>query len=186
MDSVAFTVPGKPRGKQRHATNRFTGRNFTPKQTVAKEREIAQLYRLAARGVPLMTGTVRLKVEAVFAVPKSWATVMREAALEQMLTYTGKPDADNILKLVMDALNGVAWVDDSQVHPEKPIRRYGEPERVEVWLEHVQAADGLKSPAERRREKKVASGMVTPKSSKRRAKRNLSASKLLAIGRRIR
>jgi Holliday junction resolvase RusA-like endonuclease len=186
LDTVEFTVPGKPRGKQRHATNRFTGRNFTPKQTVMKEREVAQLYRLAARGVPLMTGTVRIWVEAVFAVPKSWATVMREAALEGLLSYTGKPDADNILKLVMDALNGVAWVDDSQVHPEKPIRRYGEPERVEVRLEHVQAAGGVKSPAERRREKKVASGMVGRKTAKRRVARNSSASELLAIGRRLR
>lgn len=29
--------------------------------------------------------------------------------------FTGKPDADNIVKLVLDALNGKAWHDDSQV-----------------------------------------------------------------------
>jgi len=186
MERVAFTVPGRPRGKQRHATNRFTGRNFTPKETVAAEREIAQLYRLAARSLPLMTGTVRLTIEAVFRVPRSWSPTLRRAALAGEVAYTGKPDKDNIEKLVMDGLNGVAWVDDCQVDRGPTIKRYGEPERVEVTVEHEKAADSLKSPAERRREARVASGMVGAKRPKRRAKAQKNGCELLAIGRRIR
>lgn len=185
MDPVEFTVDGRPKGKARHRTTR-TGRTFTPKETVAAERAVGFAYRAAARARPIMTGAVRLSVEAVFGVPKSWNKKLRDAALAGDLGYTGKPDADNILKLVMDALNGVAWVDDAQVHPERPVRRYGEPERVEVIVEEVQAADVVKSPAERRREAKVASGMVGAKRRKPRKLARSGASELLAIGKRIR
>lgn len=184
MTEVAFTVEGRPRGKQRHRSTK-AGRQFTPKQTAEAERAIAWAYKAAAKALPLMTGTVRLDVEAVFRVPKSWSAADRHAALSQEFEYTGKPDADNILKLVKDALNGVAYVDDSQVHPNQPVRRYGEPERIEVRLRE-EKAQGRKSPAERRREKKVASGMVGAKAPKRRLERNSSASELLAIGKRIR
>src|SRR4051812_37073202 len=108
MTRVAFTVPGRPKGKARHRTDPRTGRSYTPKQTVAAEREIATLYRIAARATPIMTGTVSLSIEAVFRVPGSWPSKMKQAALAGELSYTGKPDKDNIEKLVMDALNGVA------------------------------------------------------------------------------
>ena len=35
-----------------------------------------------------------------------------------------KPDADNVAKLVMDALNGVAWVDDAQVDDQCTHKKY--------------------------------------------------------------
>ena len=31
------------------------------------------------------------------------------------MPFTRKPDADNVAKSVLDALNGVAWLDDAQV-----------------------------------------------------------------------
>lgn len=133
-----------------------------------------------------MTGTVKLSVEAVFAVPKSFPAKLRAAALAGEVAYTGKPDKDNIEKLVMDALNGVAWVDDSQIDRGPTVKRYGVPERVEVVVEELKAADGLKSPAERRREKKVAEGMTGAKPRKTRQNTRSPASELLAIGRRIR
>ena len=181
-EAIAFSVEGKPRGKQRHRTG-FGGRTYTPKQTVAAERAIAWAYKAAALSRPLMTGTVVLKVEAIFEVPKSWPKKLRADALAGLVPYSSKPDKDNIEKLVLDALNGVAWVDDSQVQPDTR-RRYGEPARLEVYLVEVKAAEGLKSPAERRREKKVAEGMTTPKQRKKRYMDRPSASALVAIGRR--
>lgn len=186
MTRIAFTVPGRPKGKGRP---RFVGKGrppITPKATVAAEKEIATEYRLAARSTPLMTGTVRLTIEAVFRVPVSWPKDLRTAAFAGEVEYTGKPDRDNIDKLYMDALNEVAWVDDAQVHGPPVVRRYGQPERVDVIVEELQATPGLKSPAERRREEKVASGSIGKPKRRRVAPRT---SELLAnsgIGRRIR
>lgn len=50
---------------------------------------------------------------------------------------TYKPDADNVGKLVMDALTGVAWDDDSQVvdlHVRKHPRMRGQAERMDITI----------------------------------------------------
>ena len=46
-----------------------------------------------------------------------------------------KPDADNIAKIVLDALNGVAYEDDSQVINLSVQKRYSEEARVFVHIE---------------------------------------------------
>lgn len=186
MTRIAFMIPGKPRGKGRPRTSKFGGQPFTPAATVAAEKEIAQLARLEMRAAPLMTGTVNLRVEAVFKVPKSWSAKLKAAALSGELEFTGRPDRDNIEKLVMDALNGVAWIDDAQVNRGPVIRRYGDPERVEVTIEELECAEGLKSPAERRREDKLAGGLIHAHRAKRRSKPASRPSELLATDRRIR
>jgi Holliday junction resolvase RusA-like endonuclease len=183
---VAFTIPGRPRGKARHRTSFKLKRQFPDPRTVAAEREIATLYRLAARSAPLITGAVSLSIEAVFRVPASWPKKLRIAALAGEVEFTGKPDRDNIDKLVMDALNAVAWVDDCQVNRGPVVRRYGEPERVEVVVEAIETPQSLKTPSERAREKKVATGVVAAKRRKPRQKGRPAGSELLAIGRRIR
>ena len=50
--------------------------------------------------------------------------------------HTKKPDIDNVAKSVLDALNGLAFDDDSLIHDLQIIKRYtiGEP-RVEVTME---------------------------------------------------
>lgn len=185
MTRFAFTVLGRPKGKGRPRTPRGGGRPFTPKATRAAERAIAQEAKLVLRAAPLMTGTVRLTIEAVFRVPVSWPKKLRAAALAGEVEYTGKPDRDNIEKLVMDALNGVAWIDDAQVNRGPVVRRYGDPERTDVTVEELEAAPGLKSPAERRREAKRDSGGIDAASVKPRPSRRPGACKDLAIGKRL-
>ena len=46
-----------------------------------------------------------------------------------------KPDIDNIAKIVADALNKVAYDDDSQICDMKIIKRYGEQEKLIIELE---------------------------------------------------
>lgn len=186
MSSFSFTVPGRPRGKGRPRFSPFGGRPFTPKATRDAEKAIATVAMLARRAAPLMTGTVELSVEAIFKVPKSWSSRLRVAALAGDIEYTGKPDGDNILKLILDSLNGVIWLDDAQVNRASIVRRYGEAERVEVTIEETVADDRVKSPAERRREAKRDGGNVPAKLAKRRQKATPITSKEHAIFKRIR
>lgn len=53
-------------------------------------------------------------IEAVFPIPKSWPRAKKAEALAGKLP-PGKPDIDNILKVVLDGLNGIAYEDDKQV-----------------------------------------------------------------------
>jgi Holliday junction resolvase RusA-like endonuclease len=57
--------------------------------------------------------------------------------LHGLLKPTGKPDADNIAKIVGDALNGVVWVDDSQIVLLTIRKMYAEEGKVTVNVEEV-------------------------------------------------
>ena len=48
-----------------------------------------------------------------------------------------KPDVDNILKIVMDGLNGIAYPDDKQITDAHVKKRYSSEPRVEVVLMEV-------------------------------------------------
>ena len=48
---------------------------------------------------------------------------------------TKKPDIDNIVKIVLDSLNGVAYIDDSQVVALLVEKHYAEKPCVEIILE---------------------------------------------------
>ena len=49
--------------------------------------------------------------------------------------YTKKPDADNLAKAILDALNGVAYPDDAQIVTLTVRKRYGEADMVHVLIE---------------------------------------------------
>lgn len=48
------------------------------------------------------------------------------------------PDVDNLLKTVLDGLNGIAWEDDRQVVKISAERIEGEPERAEVIMSKIE------------------------------------------------
>lgn len=129
MTACSFTVPIKPIGKARPRFTRF-GPTFTPKKTARAEKTISQYAGLYCHRP--MTGALRLTITAVFAVPKSWTKADRLSALSGTKPHTSKPDSDNIAKLVMDALNGIAWADDKQVVSLTVAKRYGQEEGIRI------------------------------------------------------
>lgn len=89
----------------------------TPQETKAAERALAMLYKAKARTHPDYVGRIRLTVD--------------------VHTEKGRGDLDNYLKLVCDALNGIAWKDDRQV-VEIHARRFNDtPEGYHIEVEYV-------------------------------------------------
>ena len=127
--SFRFTVAIPPTGKARPRMTR-SGHVYTPQKTVDAERRIA--YAFQAQGGRLIPKehAVGLEVTAYFPIPKSFPQKKREAASYREIFPTKKPDADNILKLVADALNGVAYDDDAQIV------------RMEISKEYTDCVDG--------------------------------------------
>lgn len=116
MTSFTFTIPGKPTGKGRP---RFSqGRTYTPRDTVLAEQGIRAGWEDAG-AVRLADGPVGLTV--VVGVERPMAHFKRDGALSaeglrNPYPSRKKPDVDNCLKLIMDALgNSRAWRDDVQV-----------------------------------------------------------------------
>lgn len=123
---TSFTIPGKPFAKQRPKAAVIAGRArvYTPKQTVSFERQVAEIAR-PVFPAPL-EGPVKLRVVAVFQIPKSWTKKKKEdAARDGGAFHTQRPDGDNILKAIKDGLNRIAWVDDSQVADVRCVKRWG-------------------------------------------------------------
>lgn len=58
---------------------------------------------------------VGITVDAYFPIPKSYTKGKRLACQHNINRPAKKPDIDNTLKVVLDALNGVAYEDDKQV-----------------------------------------------------------------------
>lgn len=138
--TITFTVPGVPKtkGRPRAFFNKHTGRvaTHTPKETQAAEADFVLLASQARPPAPL-EGALELTVRFVMPVPGSGPKAFRARALAELEAHPKRPDADNLLKLVMDAMNGVFWKDDSQVAGIHVLKVYGEVPRTEVRLTSI-------------------------------------------------
>lgn len=103
---VTFTVEevmGAPR--PRHMRN---GHTYMPREYTAYKGRIAEAYR-AAGGADFGDMPVGVTIDIMRELPGSRPKrVVSEPD-------TVRPDVDNVAKAVLDALNGVAYGDDSQV-----------------------------------------------------------------------
>lgn len=115
---VKFEVLGVPvgKGRPRFSTQGGFVRAITPEKTANYETLVRLSYQQKYAGctfeknVPLMAD-----ITALFPIPKSASKKLQAKMLSGAVRPTKKPDCDNIIKAVLDALNGVAYYDDSQV-----------------------------------------------------------------------
>jgi Holliday junction resolvase RusA-like endonuclease len=116
MPPLLITIPGVMRGKQRPRISARGGfaRAYTPAQTVNAEAWVKQCC-VDQVGSPCLEGALSVRISINVGVPVSWSKKKRAQAFDRTIQPTGKPDIDNTVKLVMDALNGVLWRDDAQV-----------------------------------------------------------------------
>ena len=109
-----FEVMGMPQGKARARTGK--GFSYTPEKTVLYENLIKTSFLAADNKKTFFDKEpVEMYITALFPIPKSTTKKDRERIRNKELFPTKKPDADNIAKVICDALNGVAYHDDTQV-----------------------------------------------------------------------
>ena len=135
METIIFRVPGPPQGKGRPRFTTAGGftRSYTPAKTREYEDYIAARFRSAAGGLKLLP-PIRVDVLAIYGVPKSYTKQRRQECMANLVAPTTKPDVDNILKAVLDALNKIAFEDDCQVSTCVVTRRYGDPPGLVVKI----------------------------------------------------
>ena len=133
---VIFAIPGEPMGKGRPRFTVAGGRAiaYTPKATRDYEDLIRQSYIAKhlpcfGQGVPLA-----VSVTASFSIPKNARKADRLLMLKGEILPTKKPDLDNIAKIVLDALNGAAYHDDSQVCILRVEKIYGEEPSLKISI----------------------------------------------------
>jgi len=129
-------VEGRIRGKQRPRFNTKTGRAFTPKDTVSYENLIRRCYKEQS-GVYL-EGAIKADIYAYYKIPKSYTKKRIQAIREGKEYPCKKPDVDNIAKIILDALNKVAFDDDVQIIQVTLTKKWTEEEeRIEFKLEEI-------------------------------------------------
>ena len=138
---VTIDIPGKAVGKGRpkFARQGLYVQTFTPAKTV----EYENLVRLTwmQSGAEKLNGPIEAIIIAYFKVPSS-VSKKKRAELEGT-HYLHKPDGDNICKSVLDALNGIAFDDDSQVAKITIEKLYAhdDTEKVTLILKEIEYAD---------------------------------------------
>lgn len=125
------------KGRPRFSTIGGIVRTHTPKKTVDFENAVkaAAIEQMKKAGSELMDGPVSLFVRFTIGIPESWPKWKRKAASENVIAHTGKPDIDNLIKGVKDALNGVAWIDDSQIMFLNTYKMYGEVPNIKITID---------------------------------------------------
>lgn len=127
---IEFIVPGEAVPFARSGGGKTVAR-FTPAKQRAAMGVVALCCRRAMQGAAPIEGAVELSINAVYLRPKS---------RPKDRWKTSRPDADNLSKLLKDALNTVAWRDDAQVCSLHVWKQYGTTARVEVRIVEMGAA----------------------------------------------
>jgi Holliday junction resolvase RusA-like endonuclease len=117
MMQIHFQVEGDPKGKGRPRFSRvgnFT-KVYTDKQTLTYEAMISTFAKQAMGGTEPLKAPVSVFLYVRLPIPQSYPKKRREACLSGAEKPCKKPDIDNIAKTYLDAMNGVIFVDDTQV-----------------------------------------------------------------------
>lgn len=137
---IQFTIPGVPVPKGRPKAS-IIGQGasarvhiYTPAETVAAERALL-LQAKRFRPAKLPNGPLRVDLIFVVLAPAHF-DIYRSRKWPHV-----KPDVDNYVKLVLDALNGHFWHDDGQICAGSWTKVYGHPPRTEIRIQALSDAD---------------------------------------------
>ena len=135
---LSFDIPGSPIGQGRPKFSTINGhaKAYDPEKSRNYKAYVRMLATQAMQetGFERIDGPCNLVIQAYFEVPKSKSKKFREAALADQERPTKKPDLSNIVKGIEDALNGLAYKDDSSIVYLCVTKYYSDVARVEVIL----------------------------------------------------
>lgn len=131
---IEFFIHGKPQGKARARTfydkRTHSVRSITPPDTVKYEQAVKNSYIIACNDLKASKESgesilekyqwmdkepIAIEITAQFGVPVSYTKKRKESIKQGSELPVKKPDADNIAKIICDALNELAYYDDTQI-----------------------------------------------------------------------
>lgn len=126
--TLQFTIPGTPVGKGRP---KFARRGnfvtaYTPKKTASYENLVKLYANQAMAGKKPIENAVAVVIILTVNPPESWSKKKKMLALSGVTKPTSKPDIDNVIKGIFDAMNAIVWLDDKQVVHLTAWKEYGD------------------------------------------------------------
>lgn len=133
---ISFTIPGEPTGKGRPRVSKFG--TYTPAKTVNYENLVKEMFVLSKQVMIPDKPQLHAEIGCFYSIPESASNKKKELMKLGEIRPTKKPDCDNVAKIILDALNKVAYMDDSQVVQLIVHKWYSDTPRVEVYLKEVE------------------------------------------------
>ena len=134
---MILRIKGNPTALKRHRMTK-TGHSYDP--SAKEKQEFLMMVQNKAPNPPIK-GAIKIDVLFYMPRPKShyrtgkFSGILKDTA---PMWHTGRPDLDNLVKFISDALNGVFYKDDSQIcllHAEKMyVKKYP---RTEIDIEEI-------------------------------------------------
>ncbi len=131
---IKFEILGKPMGKGRPRLGRYGV--HTPARTANYETLVKWTFLNEFENFKPFEGSLIATITATFTIPKSY-TEKQKRNIYMNPYYPHKPDCDNIAKIILDSLNGIAYLDDKQVVSLIVLKIYGKEEKISVELEEI-------------------------------------------------
>lgn len=126
---MRFTVLGSPVPKGRPRLGRRGV--YTPEKTAVYEELVRLSYLEQCRGEKPFENAVAVDIALYMPIPESTGKKQRRLMEEGQIRPAKRPDADNCVKSITDALNGLAYKDDSLIVDISARKYYsGEPRAV--------------------------------------------------------
>lgn len=132
--NVTIYLEPIPKGRPKFSMFHGHVHTYTPKKTADYEKKIADAYIKMSghkfdKGIPLA-----VNIFFGMPIPKSTTKKNKSLMLEGRLKHTKKPDIDNLIKSVLDGLNGVAWEDDSQIVRLSANKYYSQYPTITIYI----------------------------------------------------
>jgi Holliday junction resolvase RusA-like endonuclease len=130
---MKFTIPGPPVGKARPRVTRWGA--HTEEKTVLYENLVKLSYQEQCG--EYTEKPLKVYIEVYYDIPKSTPKKNIMPMLDKLIRPCKKPDCDNIAKIILDALNGIAYKDDTQVVKLTVAKYYSEKAEVMVTIKEA-------------------------------------------------
>lgn len=148
MNEIHFTVPGEPTGKGRPRVYtrgymkdgqiKTMSHAVTPEKTKNYEDFVRFQYIRESKDFKFDDGAMLdMRIQAFYQIPKSKSKKVQEQMRQKLIRPTKKPDMDNVVKIIADALNNVAYHDDTQIVDVQCRKWYSDEPRVEVTIRQI-------------------------------------------------
>ena len=136
---VTFEVPGDPHGKGRPKFARRGNfvQTYTDKKTTSYEDLVRFHANIAMVDLAPLKSAVAVYIYIKLAVPKSYSKKRTEACLSGLERPTKKPDWDNVAKSICDAMNGIVYMDDTQIVDAHVTKVYAASAGVDVGVKEI-------------------------------------------------
>jgi len=132
---IEFTIPGKPTPQQRHRDIKGGRGKYDPCKA---EKQLFLMKSLEY--APKKPFDFPIKLDVKFFLPRPKTHYETKKNIKGLLKsnapkwHINRPDKDNLLKFVKDALNGVFWKDDSVVCDGRETKQYSSNPRIEITI----------------------------------------------------